>query len=602
MKLSDFVISFIAKQNVKHIFLLPGGGNMHLIDSVGTTPGVEAVCCLHEQAVAIAADGYAQASGNLGVAVVTTGPGGTNTVTGVSGAWIESVPLFVISGQVKIPDLKPDPKMRMLGFQEINIVAIVGSITKYAVTITDPTSIRYHLEKAVFLAKSGRPGPVWIDVPLDIQAANIDETKLTGFDPAAEGLTPVVDKADIKEKVRETLQILAKSERPVLLAGNGIRISKSVALFKEIIAKLQLPVLTTWKACDLLTEDDPQFYGRPGTVAQRGANFIQQNSDCIISLGCRLDFGQIGYAQEAFAREAKKIIVDIDGLEFIKFRFGIDVKVVANVADFLDEFNAQLSAFQAPDWSKWRDRCLTWKTRYPVVLPEYREKKDYVSTYVLVDEISKQLPPDCVVVPCSSGSGADITSQSFRVKKGQRVLNSPGLGSMGYGVPQTIGACIASGNRQTVCLNGDGGFQLNIQELETIHRLQLPIKFFYLNNQGYLSIKNTQINYFNSRLVATDASSGLTLPDIQKIAYAYGIPSNRIETHDGLQKGVAEALASDGPFICEVMIDPGEQVAPKVKSMLGANGKMISKPLEDLAPFLDRAEFLENMIVKPLEE
>ena len=296
------------------------------------------------------------------------------------------------------------------------------------------------------------------------------------------------------------------------------------------------------------------------------------------------------------------MIVDIDGLEFLKFRFGIDVKVVADVADFLNEFNAQLAAFQVPDWTEWRDRCLTWKTRYPVVLPEYREKKDYVSTYVLVDEISKQMPPDCVVVPCSSGSGADITSQSFRVKKGQRVLNSPGLGSMGYGVPQTIGACIASGKKQTVCLNGDGGFQLNIQELETIHRLQLPIKFFYLNNQGYLSIKNTQINYFNSRLVATDASSGLTLPDIQKIAYAYGIPSNRIETHDGLEKGVAVALASDGPFICEVMIDPAEQVAPKVKSMLGANGKMISKPLEDLAPFLDRAEFLENMIVKPLEE
>ena len=601
MKLSDFVISFIAKQNVKHIFLLPGGGNMHLVDSVGKEPCMAAVACLHEQAVAIAADGYAQSTGNIGVALVTTGPGGTNAITGVAGAWIESVPLFVISGQVKMPDIKPDPKMRMLGFQEINIVTIVSSITKYAVTITDADSVLYHLEKAIYLAKSGRPGPVWIDIPLDIQAANIDETKLKGFNITEEPEL-ALKKTPVTNEVAETIKILTESERPVILAGNGIRISKSLALFKSIIARLNIPVLTTWKACDLLAENDPHFYGRPGTVAQRGANFIQQNADCIISLGCRLDFGQIGYAQETFAREAKKIIVDIDELEFIKYRFKTDVKAVADVADFLNEFDAQSASCQFPVWNKWNERCGYWKEKYPVVLPEYRQMKDYVSTYVLVDKISDQLNNKDVIVPCSSGSGADITSQSFRVKEGQRVLNSPGLGSMGFGVPQTIGACIGTGMRRTICLNGDGGFQLNIQELETIHRLQIPVKFFYLNNQGYLSIKNTQINYFNSRFVATDASSGLTMPDIQKIAWAYGIPCNRINTHDELEKGIEEALAGDGPFICEVMIDPAEQVAPKVKSMLGANGKMISKPLEDLAPFLDRAEFLENMIVQPLVE
>lgn len=571
---------------------------MHLIDSVGKDPNLATVCCLHEQAVSIAADGFAQATNNLGVALVTTGPGGTNAVTGVAGAWVESVPLFVLSGQVKTPDLKPDPHMRMLGFQEIDIVNIVSTITKYAVTVKDPNSILYHLEKAVYLAQSGRPGPVWIDIPLDVQAANIDEAQLKGFDKPEVS----VDTNSIRNQVKEALDILAQSKRPVVLAGNGIRMSKSQALFLRIIEKLKIPVLTTWKACDLLAEDHPQFYGRPGTVAQRGANFIQQNSDCIISLGCRLDFGQIGYAQETFAREAKKIIVDIDNLEFLKFRFNVDVKVVANVADFLSELDRQLGDFAFPDWCAWSDKSKYWKDRYPVVVPEYREMKDYVSTYVLVDEVSKQLVANDVLVPCSSGSGADITSQSFRVKKGQRVLNSPGLGSMGFGVPQTIGACIGSGFKRTVCLNGDGGFQLNIQELQTIFRLQLPIKFFYLNNQGYLSIKNTQINYFNSRLVATDATSGLTLPDIQKVAYAYGIPSNRIATHDDLQKGVQEALAGDGPFICEVMIDPNEQVAPKVKSMLGANGKMISKPLEDLAPFLDRKEFFENMIVQPLSE
>ena len=600
MKLSDFVASFIANQHVKHIFLLPGGGNMHLIDSVGKEPRLTTVACLHEQAAAIAADGYAQASGNLGVALVTTGPGGTNTITGVAGAWVESVPLMILSGQVKRPDLKPDPRMRMLGFQEIDIVTIVRSITKYAVTVTEPDSILYHLEKAVFLARSGRPGPVLIDLPLDVQAAEIDPTNLKKFIPTEEPGESM--RSNLKEAVHQTLQILSHAERPVVLAGNGIRISKAEELFKKIIEKLNLPVLTTWKACDLLAEDHSQFYGRPGTVAQRGANFIQQNSDCIIALGCRLDFGQIGYAQETFAREARKIIVDIDGLEFLKFRFNVDVKAVGSAADFLTELNQQVDDITFPKWTSWHERCTYWKNRYPVVLPEYKNMKDYVSTYVLVDEISNQLTGNDVLVPCSSGSGADITSQSFRVKKGQRVLNSPGLGSMGFGVPQTIGACLASGNRRTICINGDGGFQLNIQELQTIKRLNVPIKFFYLNNQGYLSIKNTQNNYFNGRLVATDASSGLTLPDIRKVASAYGIASNRIESHLQLKAGVAEALKSNEPFICEVMIDPNEQVAPKVKSMLGAHGKMISKPLEDLAPFLDRKEFLENMIVTPLSE
>jgi acetolactate synthase I/II/III large subunit len=595
MKLSDFVSAFITNQGVKHVFLLPGGGNMHLVDSVGKQPGLSVVACLHEQAAAIAADGYAQASNSLGVALVTTGPGGTNAITGVTGSWIESVPVMVISGQVKRPDLKPNPQMRMLGFQEIDIVTIVSSITKYAVTITDPQSIRYHLEKAVYLATTGRPGPVWIDVPLDVQAAEIDETNLEGFN--AETVP-----SSCTTEVQKTLEILGRSKRPVVLAGNGIRLSGATNLFIEVIEKLGIPVLTTWKACDLLPEDHPGFFGRPGTVAQRGANFIQQNSDCIISIGCRLDFGQIGYAQETFAREAKKIIVDVDPLEFLKFRFPVDVKVVAEASVFLKELNTQLENFIQPDLREWSARCAGWKQRYPVVLPEYKQMKNYVSTYVLVDEVSKQLSSNDVIVPCSSGSGADITSQSLRVKKGQRVLNSPGLGSMGFGVPQTIGACIASGFKRTICLNGDGGFQLNIQELETIKRLQLPVKFFYLNNQGYLSIKVSQNNYFNGRLVATGDTSGLTLPDIQKIASAYGITSNRILNHDSLEKGVKEALESEGPFICEVMIDPEEQVSPKVKSMIGANGKMISKPLEDLAPFLDRKEFLENMIVKPLAE
>jgi acetolactate synthase-1/2/3 large subunit len=594
MKLSDFVSSFIAKQNVKHVFLLPGGGNMHLIDSVGKQNGLSIVACLHEQAAAIAADGYAQASNNLGVALVTTGPGGTNAITGVTGSWIESVPVMVLSGQVKRPDLKPTPNMRMLGFQEIDIVTIVKSITKYAVTITEPDSILYHLEKAAHLAMTGRRGPVWIDIPLDVQAAEIDETKLKGF-------TPEKPVTSCKTEVQQVVKILSEAKRPVVLAGNGIRLSGAEKAFMQLVEKLNIPVLTTWKAVDLMSDEHPDYYGRPGTVAHRGANFIQQNSDCIISIGCRLDFGQIGYAQETFAREAKKIIVDIDALEFIKFRFNVDVKVVADALDFLNELSSQLKDFVKPNWSEWLKRCQDWKGKYPLVTQEYLDRTDYVSTYLVVDEVAKQLTGNDVIVPCSSGSGADITSMSFKIKKGQRMLNSPGLGSMGFGVPQTLGACIASGNKRTVCLNGDGGFQLNIQELETIKRLKLPIKFIYLNNQGYLSIKVSQNNYFNGRLVATDDTSGLTLPDIQKVSAAYGIPSNRILNNKGMEQGIKEALATDGPFICEVMIDPDEQVSPKVKSAL-INGKMVSKPLEDLAPFLDRKEFLENMIVKPLEE
>lgn len=597
MKLSDFVFEYLEVKGVKDVFLLPGGGNMHLVDSLGKNKSINAVGCLHEQAVAIAADGYAQAKNDFGVALVTTGPGGTNTITAVAGAWVESVPLVIISGQVKTADIKPNKEMRMLGFQEIDIVSIVKDITKYSVTITDPLTIGYHLSKALAISKSGRQGPVWIDIPLDIQAAEIDKVNLINYEDDLDSL----DFNLLESKVIKSIEILVKSKRPVILAGNGIRLSNSQKLFIEISKALNIPVLSTWKAMDLFDENDAIFYGRPGTVAQRGANFIQQNSDCIISLGCRLDFGQIGYAQETFAREAKKIIVDIDGNEFKKFRFPIDIKVEANVSNFLTIFSDKIKDFEFPEWEEWRSICLNWKSKYSIMKQDFGDS-EYTSTYALVNEISTQLNSNDVVVPCSSGSGADITSQTFRVKKGQRVLNSPGLGSMGYGVPQSIGACVALGKNRTICINGDGGFQLNIQELETIYRLQLPIKFFYLNNQGYLSIKNTQINYFQSRLVVTDSSSGLTLPDIQKIAEAYNIKSNKIVNNSGLQIGVKEALESDGPFICEVMINPEEQVTPKVKTVLGNNGKLISKPLEDLFPFLERAEFLENMIVKPLDE
>jgi acetolactate synthase-1/2/3 large subunit len=602
MKLSDYVMSSLVGEGVDYIFLLPGGGNMHLIDSAGRQKGLVFVACLHEQAAAIAADAYAQFKGELGVALVTTGPGGTNAITGIAGSWAESVPLLILSGQVKTSDIKPDPKMRMRGFQEVDIVSIVRPITKYAVTVTDPGTIRYHLEKAAFLARSGRKGPVWLDIPLDVQAAAVDPFKLRSFDPAELSAGSSADGQKIKSAVRRTLELLSQATRPVILAGYGIKLSKSESLFKECSVRLGVPILTTWKACDLVGDEHPLYFGRPGTIGQRGANFLLQNADLLLAIGARLDFGQIGYSDETFARGAKKIIVDIDPSELSKHRFPTDLAVEADASLFIEELSSQLSGFRASGWQDWIDRCRAWKLRYPVVLPEYRVHTGGISTYVLVDALSELLTPDDLLVPGSSGSCSDIFMQAFRVKTGQRILNSPGFGAMGFGIPQTIGACLASRKRRTVCLNGDGGFQLNIQELETVRRLGLPIKYFYLNNRGYASIRATQRNYFEGRFVASDPASGLTFPEISRLAEAYRIPWNRIGKTEELEERAREALSGSGPFVCEVMVDPDEQVAPKIKSVFRPDGRIVSKPLEDLAPFLDRKEFIENMIVPPLPE
>ena len=602
MKLSDYVMSFIAGRGVKHLFLLPGGGCMHLVDSAAREPRLTYVACLHEQTAAVAADAYAQYNNGLGVALVTTGPGTTNAITGVAGSWVESVPVLVISGQVKTADIKPDPSMRMLGFQEVDTNSLVRPVTKYAVTVREPETIRYHLEKAVFIAKAGRPGPVWIDIPLDVQASNIEPEKLRGFSPAELEPVAVPDQSEIRKAASDALGLLSKAERPVVIAGNGIRLAGAGKLFLEIIEQLGIPVLTTWKGCDLLPEDHPLFFGRPGVLAQRGANFIQQNSDFLMAIGARLDFGQIGYATETFARAARKVIVDIDSNELAKFKFQIDVRLAADAGQFLAELQSLAGGFKKPSWTAWMDRCGAWKKRYPVVLPAYWEQRGFVHTYVLVEALSKLMTSGDMLVPGSSGGCSDVALQVFKVKKGQRVLNSPGIGAMGFGLPQTIGACISSGRHRTVCINGDGGFQLNLQDLETVHRLGLPVKYFILNNRGYASMRNTHRNFFGGLLVASDPGSGLTLPDIRRIGDAYGIPNNRITGHGELEEKIAEAFATEGPFISEVMVNPDEQTSPKVKSVIGRDGKMVSKPLEDLAPFLDRAEFLENMIIPPMPD
>lgn len=592
IKLSDYLIQRIAKE-VNHIFMLVGGGCMHLVDSVGRCQDLKYTCNLHEQACAIAADAYGQYTNSLGVALVTTGPGGTNAVTGVAAAWIDSTPTLFLSGQVKRPDLMTNRGVRQMGFQEVDIISIIKPITKYAVTVLEPDSIRYHLEKAIHLAKSGRPGPVWLDIPLDIQAALVNPDTMPGYDLRED--EALFDKAELQKKVKGVIQSFNQSKRPVILAGNGIRLGKALELFNDLIDMLQVPVLTTWKAIDYLDENHPLFMGRPGATAQRYANFTQQNADWLLVLGARLDLGQTAYNHRNFAKNAKIIVVDIDQAELNKLDMSLAGSICVSVKDFLLELLKQKKSIKSKDISVWLDRCHQWKTKYPVILPEYFHDHPGVNLYALIETLSRQMEVNDLLIPGSSGACSELTMQAFKVKEGMRIFNSPGLGSMGFGIPASIGGCIAGGGKRTVCIDGDGGFQMNIQEIETIKRLNLPIKLFVLNNDGYGSIRATQNGYFAGHYVGSDPSSGLSLPSTIKIAKAYGIPSVSIKNCEQLDQKVAQVLNIEGPVICEVKLFPNQSVAPRISSVQKEDGTMESRPMEDLWPFLDRREFKDNM-------
>lgn len=598
MKLSDYVFDFISRLGIKHVFTLVGGGAMHLDDSLGQCKAIKYICNLHEQACAISAEAYARISG-LGVALVTTGPGGTNTITGVVGAWQDSTPCLFISGQVKKSDLMKDKGVRQMGMQEVDIVTLVSSVTKYAVTITDPLSIRYHLEKAVYTAKSGRPGPVWIDIPLDVQAVDINPDELEGFQDKIE----VIPKDDdqLNDLIIKVIDLLNSAERPVILAGNGIRLSGAQEYFYTLIDALNVPVLLTWPAMDILPDNYPLLAGRPGSIAPRGSNFALQNADLLLMIGTRLDFALTGYAPEKFGRGAKKVMVDIDSCELDKLKNHIDLPICMDAKRFLSGICERINHYKRRDISAWHNRCQDWKQRYPVVLPEHRQSNDKVSIYYLTEIISEELQSNDLVVPGSSGFGIEIFLLAFKVKKGQRVFNTTALGAMGFGIPAAIGACLASGKKRTLCVDGDGGFQLNIQELETLHRLNLPIKFFVLNNKGYGSIRAMQNRYFGQRM-GSDADSGMTLPDLVKVASAYDLTACRIDDQVDLRTQIKRVLEMPGPVICDVLMRPDEPRAPSLSSAQNKNGLMVSKPLEDLWPFLEREEFFANMIIPPLQE
>jgi acetolactate synthase-1/2/3 large subunit len=592
-------MDFVARQNVKHVFLLVGGGAMHLNDSLGRCPGLQYVCNLHEQAAAIAAEAYSRITNQLSAAMVTTGPGGTNAMTGVAGAWLDSTPVLFISGQVKRADLKRDSGVRILGVQEIDIVSLVRSITKYAVTIDDPASIRFHLEKAVHLALSGRRGPVWIDIPLDVQAAQIDPGALAGFKPDAE---PDKTKAasQLRQEVGQLVQMLNTAKRPVFLAGNGIRAAGAENIFMEVVEALGIPVLATWLGFDLIPDAHPLYFGRPGSLAPRGANFTLQNSDLMLVVGSRLDMAMTAYAHERMARAAVKIMVDIDPAEIRKMKTPIHLPIVADAKAFLEEMKTQAGAVDGGGWQPWVQKCREWKNHYPLVLKEHRELPNQLSMYHFSEALSDELAPGDVITPGSSGFAIEIFLLCLKIKKDQRCFHNRGTGSMGFALPAAIGAAVASG-RRTICVDGDGGFQMNIQELATVERLGLPIKFFVANNDGYASIRASQSNYFK-QLVGADRSSGMTLPDLGAVTRAYGLPFVRIADKADLNRQIRAVLDMEGPVVCEVLVAPNEDRVPRAASYIRPDGSMGSKPLEDLFPFLDRAEFQQNMLIPLIEE
>ena len=594
MRVADFIAQFIAdhEQTAKTIFMVSGGGNMHLIDALGKNIGLEYVCNHHEQACAMAAEGYARVSNKIGIAYVTTGPGGTNAITGVMGAWVDSIPMLIISGQVKFETTiasQPELSLRQLGDQEINIVDIVRPITKYAVMINDKNTIKFHLAKAVYEAKHGRPGPVWIDIPLDIQGAQINPESLEGFSEPSE---PVYD-----FRIDKVIAALKKAERPVIIAGNGIRLANAMDYFERVLEKYPIPVLTSISGIDLIDSDHKLFYGRPGILGERAANFILQNSDLLLILGARMSIRIISYNWQCLAREAFKIMVDLDDNELNKKTLDIDLKVKSDLKAFLeclaDENNENI-----PVSNEWYHYCQRVRRLYPVVSEEHKNGR-FVNSYYFAKLLSGYVASNDTVV---TGNGTAYTStfQAFDVRQ-NRLFANVGCASMGYDLPAAIGAHFASKGR-VICITGDGSIQMNIQELQTIIHYKIPVIIFVFNNNGYLSIRATQRSFFNDHFVGEGPESGVTMPNMLRIAHAYGLKTFRIESNEELESGMNDIMKYEGPVLCEVMMDPFEVLGPKVSSYKKDNGTMVSKPLEDLFPFIDRNDFAENMIITKIIE
>ena len=588
MRVADYIMERLARLGVGQVYFLPGGGAMHLNDALGRHPELEPVLCLHEQAAAIAAEAAGKLTGGPAACMTTCGPGATNTVTAVLGAWLDSTPVFFVSGQVKSADLKAGSGLRMLGVQEADIVSIVEPITKAAITLTDPQAVAEVFDQLEHAALSGRRGPVWLDVPLDVQAVQVDPAKLRRARlPAA--VAPV----ELDEPVARTLELLKSAKRPGIIAGNGIRMAGAVDAFRRLAERAGVPVMPTWLAMDLIEDDHPLYGGRPGGIAPRWANFTLQNCDLLIVLGSRLDMALTAYNHAHFVPHAKKVVVDIDPAEIAKLQMAIEVSVTADVGSFIEALDKTIAADPLPDYSAWIAQIAAWRARYPLLLPEHADDSQGVSMYHFTDRLSELLQEGDVIAPGSSGFAAELFLLNLRIKKGQRCFHNRGTGSMGFGIPSAVGACLASGRRQTLCVEGDGGLQMNIQELATLVALKLPVKCFVINNQGYASIRVSQNAHFKL-LVGADSSSGLHLPDLRPLCAAYGIGYARIDSHQGLDESLLEVLGREGPVLCEVMVQVEEPRIPRVMTRINEQGKPESGALEDLYPFLPREELAEH--------
>ena len=597
IRVADYVAQKLALYGIRDVFLVTGGGAMHLNDAIGRCKELRYVCCHHEQACAMAAESYYRLTGRMAGVNVTTGPGGTNAITGVYGAYVDSMAMIVVSGQVKWETTVRSTglSLRQLGDQEVDITRLVSSITKYAVMVTDPTTIRYHLERALHLATSGRPGPVWIDVPVNVQGARIDPEILPGYDRAEDRVA--FETPNLPDACGQIVAKLREARRPVLLAGSGIRIGRAHEEFIQLADRWGIPVVTAWNAHDLIWNDHSTYVGRPGTIGDRAGNFAVQNADFLLVLGCRLNIRQISYAWNHFARQAYKVVVDIDAAELKKPTIKPDMPVHADVKGVLRgllEIDHHGPTSAHSQWLQW---CRVRKDKYPVVLPAYWENKTTVNPYCFGQALFDALPEDEIVVT-GDGTACVTTFQAAHIRRGQRLYTNSGCASMGYDLPAAIGACLAAGGAKRVtCLAGDGSIQMNLQELQTIVGNALPVKLFVLNNQGYHSIRQTQQNFFPDNLVGCGPDSRLSFPSFEKLAWAYGIPYRRCQSHERLVESIRQTLNGPGPQLCEVMLDLDQPFSPKLSSRTLADGRMASSPLEDLAPFLSREELRENMLV-----
>ena len=576
------------------MFTVTGGGAMHLNDAFGHNENLTCIYNHHEQACSIAAEGYARLTGKIAGCCVTSGPGGTNAITGVMGGYLDSIPMFVVSGQVKRETTVwsvPELGLRQLGDQEFPIVNAVSCMTKYAVMVTDPEEIMYHLEKAWYLANNGRKGPVWLDIPLDVQAAKVEEENLKHFEgtPEMEELiakeAPVYDEA----KTEEILKKISEARRPVILAGTAVRLAGAEKDLLEAADKLKIPVVTAWNAHDLMPDDNPYYCGRPGTVGTRGGNFVVQSSDLIFVVGCRMNIRMISYNYKAWAKDAYKIVVDIDPAELEKPTVNVDMKINADLKDVLVSINK--SGYEADGrhdaWLKW---CRDIDARFPACLPEYDDVKSPINPYVFIDKMSKTITENESII-CGNGSACVVTFQGMHIKSGTRLFTNSGCAAMGYGFPAAVGCAVAKEGERVICIDGDGSFQMNIQEMQTVIYNKMNLKTFILNNNGYHSIRQTQTNLFQPPLVGVCDGNGLSFPDLEKLSWAYGMRYVKIDDSSDIEAKVKEVLEGNDPVLCEVVLSDKQTFSPKLSSKVLPDGKIVSPPIEDMFPFLEREEF-----------